>query len=415
MYFRICRIAVLLAAVAILPGGCDNKPAAGGNGSASPAPAAPTQGHQAGPKDLISKVTASPPVAAPPSTPKVGPAFFAEKSTFDIGTVWMGKSVPVLFTFKNVGTEPLKILEIKPGCGCTSAQDYTREVPPGGEGRVPLTLNTTNKPNGVMHPLTVDLKTNDPAKPTAQFLITGTIKTVCVFDPPLGGVMAEVQSDQSINRTVKMFNNTGSPLTLNLQPIPPNSFFKVDFREVIPNQQWEFTASREAPIPEGNNYTQLTFMTNVPEVPVYNVPISCMVNPRIQVLPPSLWVSQVKDEATPRDIRIINNGKTPVNVLSVECSRPDFNVSLTPPGPAPAGMHAIFAAKSYVTHTINLTLPPKYQPPPWGELIQVKTDDALMPVIDIYVVPTYLNPGSKPPVRPPDQPLVMTPIKMPGK
>lgn len=415
MFFRHCLIFGILAAVSVGSAGCDNKAASGSGNGSSAAPPSPGE-HQAPPKDLISKVTASPPVATPPAKPKSGPAFFAEKSTFDIGTVWMGKSVPVEFTFKNVGTEPLKVLEIKPGCGCTSAQDYTREVAPGGEGRIPLTLNTTNKPNGVMHPLTVDVKTNDPALPSAQFLITGTIKTVCVFDPPLGGVMAEVQPDQPINRTVKMFNNTGAPLTLSLQPIPPNAFFKIDFKEVVPNQQWEYTASREAPIPEGSNYTQLTFMTNLPEVPVYNVPISCMVNPRIQVLPPSLWVNPVKDEATERDIRIINNGKTPMNVTSVSTTRPDFNITLTPPGPAPAGLHHVFAAKSYVTHTIKLTLPPKYQPPPWGDLIQVKTDDALMPVIDIYVVSNYLSPGMKPAVvRPPEQPLTLTPIKMPGQ
>ncbi len=360
-------------------------------------------------------MTGAPPVAVPPVAPKAGPAFFAEQSTFDFGTVWMGKKVPVTFSYKNVGTEPLKILEVKPGCGCTQATDYTREVAPGGVGQMPLTLDTTNKPNGHMHAIEVKVKTNDPAKPEVVFAITGNIRTVCVFDPPIGGIFGDWQPDQSINRTVKMYNNTGAPLTLNLQPIPPNSFFKIDFREVVPNQQWEYTAIHDAPIPEGSNYTQLVFNTNVPEVPIYNVPVSVMVQPRIQVAPPTVVVSPVKPEATPRDIRIINNGRTPLNVTGVETNRPEFNVSLQLPGPPTAGMGGYFANKSHVMHTINFTLPPNYTPPPWGDLIRIHTDDAEKPVIDVYVLGYFLTAGRNPVDRPTGDPLVLTPIKMPGK
>ena len=420
MKFRFCLSITSLAALSIAVSGCDKSSASdkqNGKGSTvAPAVQPPHTPAQA-PRDLISQVTGSPPVAAPPSAPKAGPAFFTEKSTFDIGTVWMGTKVPVVATYKNVGTETLKILEVKPGCGCTTPQTYDKEVPPGGEGRMPLTLDTTNKPNGHMHAIEVKVKTNDPARPEVVFMITGNIRTVCVFDPPIGGIFGDWQPDQSINRTVKMYNNTGAPLTLNLQPIPPNSFFKIDFREVVPGQQWEYTAVRDAPIPEGSNYTQMTFNTNVPEVPIYNVPVSVMVQPRIQVAPPTIVVSPVKPEATPRDIRIINNGRTPLNVTGVETNRPEFNVSLQLPGPPTAGMGGYFATKSHLMHTINFTLPPNCSPPPWGDLIRVHTDDAQMPVIDVYVLGYFLDPksGRKPVDRPTGDPLVLTPIKMPGK
>lgn len=417
MSIRVCLSLGFLAALGLVAAGCDkssasDKPSAT-NSAASPTPPAhqPVQP----PRDLVTQVTGSPPVATPPAAPKAGPAFFAAQSTFDIGTVWMGTKVPVTFTYKNVGTEVLKILEVKPGCGCTQATDYTRDVPPGGEGRMPLTLDTTNKPNGHMHTIEVKVKTNDPARPEVVLAITGNIRTVCVFDPPGGGIFSDWQPDQPINRTVKMYNNTGAPLTLDLQPIPPNSFFKIDFREVVPNQQWEYTAVHDAPIPEGSNYTQLVFKTNVPEVPIYNVPVSVMVQPRIQVAPPSVVVMPVKPEAQNREIRIINNGRTPLNVTGVETNRPEFNVSLVLPGPPTPGMSGYFATKSHLMHTINFTLPPNYSPPPWGDLIRVHTDDAEKPVIDVYVLGTFLPAGRKPVDRPTGDPLVLTPIKMPGK
>lgn len=412
---RLSTASLVMLSLAVT--GCDKSSASDKRGdkgtTAAPTPP-PTHPPVSPPKDLVTQVTGAPPVAVPPATPKAGPAFFTEKSTFDIGTVWMGTKVPVTFTYKNVGTEMLKILEVKPGCGCTQATEYTKDVPPGGEGRMPLTLDTTNKPNGHMHAIEVKVKTNDPARPEVAFAITGNIRTVCVFDPPMGGVFGDWQPDQAINRTVKMYNNTGAPLTLNLQPIPPNSFFKIDFREVVPNQQWEYTAVHDAPIPEGSNYTQMVFSTNVPEVPIYNVPVSVMVQPRIQVAPPTVVVAPVKPEATPRDIRIINNGKTPLIVTGVETNRPEFNVSLQLPGPPSPGMAGYFANKSHVMHTINFTLPPNYSPPPWGDLIRVHTNDAEKPVIDIYVLGYFLTPGRQPAERPTGDPLVLTPIKMPG-
>ena len=425
------RLSIFGVGAALLAAGCDSKSASGGgapSGDATGAaaakpvsPAAPVQpatpAEHASPPVLQPKapqaVTALvPPVPAPPppETKRVGPAWYAPKMSTDIGTVWMGTVVPMNFEFKNIGTEPLKILEIKPGCGCTMPQNYTKEVAPGQAGQLPFTVNTMNKPNGPVH-LDVKVRTNDPAQPEVQFFITGNVKTVCVFDPPGGAIFGEAMPDQSLNRTVRMFNNTGKPLTLELQPIPPNSAFKIDFKEVKPNEEWMFTVSKDAPIPEGSSATVLSFKTNVPEVPVYNVYASCMVQPRIQVAPPKIIVNPVSDQARPWPIRVINNGKTPLNVLSVATSRTDLNVSYAPPGPPTPGLADFFAKKSYVTHTINLTLPPNYAAPPWGELIQIKTDDAEKPVIDVYILPSFAEPA----VRPPEHPLVLTPVPMPEK
>ena len=40
---------------------------------------------------------------------------------------------------------------------------------------------------------------------------------------PLGAIFGEVQPDKPLNRTVKMYNNSGKPLTLEPIPIPAGS------------------------------------------------------------------------------------------------------------------------------------------------------------------------------------------------
>ena len=49
-----------------------------------------------------------------------------DKKTHEFGDVHEeGGKITARFTFKNVGTEPLELKNVKPGCGCTAA-NYTK-------------------------------------------------------------------------------------------------------------------------------------------------------------------------------------------------------------------------------------------------------------------------------------------------
>lgn len=57
-------------------------------------------------------------------------------SIVNIGTITMGDTVNVHFKFKNIGKQPLVVLNVEPTCGCTVA-DYTKKpVAPGEIGEV---------------------------------------------------------------------------------------------------------------------------------------------------------------------------------------------------------------------------------------------------------------------------------------
>jgi ribonuclease PH len=50
------------------------------------------------------------------------------------------------FKFKNAGSVPIKLTDVKASCGCTTP-DWTKdEVAPGKDGIVKATYNTTNRP-----------------------------------------------------------------------------------------------------------------------------------------------------------------------------------------------------------------------------------------------------------------------------
>ncbi|TSJ39678.1 DUF1573 domain-containing protein [Mucilaginibacter corticis] len=59
----------------------------------------------------------------------------------DFGKVPQGTPVTTVFTFTNIGQEPLILTEVKPTCGCTIA-DYTKTpVKKGEKGKITITYN----------------------------------------------------------------------------------------------------------------------------------------------------------------------------------------------------------------------------------------------------------------------------------
>jgi hypothetical protein len=59
----------------------------------------------------------------------------------DFGKIPQGTPVTTVFTFTNIGKEPLILTEVRPTCGCTIA-DYTKTpVKPGESGSIKITYN----------------------------------------------------------------------------------------------------------------------------------------------------------------------------------------------------------------------------------------------------------------------------------
>src|ERR1700710_918652 len=59
----------------------------------------------------------------------------------DFGKIPQGTPVTTVFTFTNIGKEPLILTEVRPTCGCTIA-DYTKTPVKSGEvGSIKITYN----------------------------------------------------------------------------------------------------------------------------------------------------------------------------------------------------------------------------------------------------------------------------------
>ncbi|GIV43468.1 MAG: hypothetical protein KatS3mg035_0591 [Bacteroidia bacterium] len=91
-----------------------------------------------------------------------------EKDYHDFGIIKEGEKVSHVFKFKNVGTEPLIIKNVKPACGCTTP-DWTKDpVPPGGEGKIEVSFDSQGR-TGIQNKSVEVFANTDPEVHTLKF------------------------------------------------------------------------------------------------------------------------------------------------------------------------------------------------------------------------------------------------------
>lgn len=118
-----------------------------------------------------------------------------DQKNYDWGQINMkGGNISKTFTIKNIGTDTLKLTNIKTSCHCTKAQvkignisspyfgmnnvsSWTSEVPPRQEAQLEVVFDPAyHGPQGI-GPITrlVSVETNDKSNSRIEFSLTGTV------------------------------------------------------------------------------------------------------------------------------------------------------------------------------------------------------------------------------------------------
>jgi len=117
---------------------------------------------------------------------------FAAEPTYKFEPFVEGKEVSHAFVIKNTGGKPLVIQNIKTSCGCTTA-DYPKEIPPGGEGKVVINVDTTGF-GGQIISKNITVYTNDSNNENLTLRVTGPVEKFANIEPGivrLKGVIGE--------------------------------------------------------------------------------------------------------------------------------------------------------------------------------------------------------------------------------
>lgn len=110
----------------------------------------------------------------------MGPKAQIPETSFDFGEVFEDVKLTHTFEIKNIGDALLEIKDIDSDCACTAA-DSDRRIPPGGQGRITLTI----APYSVLRQFTKKTKVsfNDPEHPQVVLTLKGYGKPFIEIQP----------------------------------------------------------------------------------------------------------------------------------------------------------------------------------------------------------------------------------------
>ncbi len=139
---------------------------------------------------------------------------------------------------------------------------YDRSIPPGGEGKISLKLNTTGYEGKVRKAAIV--YTNDPKTPQDTLVIDATVKTPIMVSEKV--VFLQGTTQETITRSIDIKGELNKPLKLEPVDYTLDKKVKFNIEEVSKGKHYRVTFTS---IPNVGNYYQglLKLRTSYPEKP----------------------------------------------------------------------------------------------------------------------------------------------------
>jgi len=220
--------------------------------------------------------------AGEPTPGRSGPSIQFAESVHDFGRIDAGSVVTHEFVFTNAGNATLEILDVRPGCGCTTAGGWDKQVAPGQTGRIPLAFNSAGYSGTVAK--SVLIACNDLVRSNVFLQVKATIWRPIDTTPQ--SAYFHLSSDATSNETriVRIVNNLEAPLTLS-QPVWTNETFRVALRTVTPGREFELAVTVRPSSVSTFVQTPITLKTSVTNLPVLTIPAYAYVQPAVMAMP----------------------------------------------------------------------------------------------------------------------------------
>jgi hypothetical protein len=300
-----------------------------------------------------------------------GPRIQFDSVNFDFGRVKSGEVVRHDFIFTNAGSAMLEILDVKPGCGCTTAGEWDKRVEPGKTGRIPLQFNSTAFSGLVAKSATINC--NDANQTNVVVLLRGTVWKPIDVQPTMAvfTFSSDVQKEES--RFLSITNNTAAPIALtDLQST--NAAFRAELKTL--KEGWDFEL-RICAVPPFTNtvVSQVTLKTSSTELPAISATACAVVQPVIAVAPQEIVLPAAsRSNNFTAVVSIRNSGSNAVSLSEGRVNAPGVDVRLqeTQPGRA---------------FTLTVVFPPDFQVQPGQKAeLSLRTTHPLFPTLTVPVL-----------------------------
>ena len=231
----------------------------------------------------------------------------------DFGKIQAGAVVRHDFVFTNGGTGTLRISEVRPGCGCTTAGTWDKEVEPGKTGKIPIQFNAGSFSGNVGKSISVTC--NDAARSNVLLQLKANIWTPISLTPVSLYFTMTDESVTNETKVVRIVNNLDEALTLS-DPVTTNTAFTGVLKTVKQGREFDLHVTPVVPLPVSYAIGSFSIRTSSDKVPTLNVPVSANVQPVISVFPSVLTLSAGPRTVPSRTVVTLRNAGSQALALS---------------------------------------------------------------------------------------------------
>lgn len=192
----------------------------------------------------------------------------------DAGVVQKGTIIRKEFVVRNTGTTDLRILDVKPKCGCMTAT-FDKTIKPGSGGKISVAVETKAFQGPILK--VADVLSNDPVMPSTTITLAADVKAlVSVLPSGFLRILAEAGTPATQDVTLSSDSPTFKPSKVTT----PRPYLKASLTPGSTPTQRTLSVTCDSSAPEGLLGGYVSVQTGVPEQPELSIAISGYVRPK---------------------------------------------------------------------------------------------------------------------------------------
>jgi hypothetical protein len=191
----------------------------------------------------------------------------------DLGRVLAGNVLKDSIRFVNIGTEPIKVIDVKTSCGCTVAGYKEEEILSGDTAAVNFSLNTKGYSSLIRKHITILFEKDTPE--SKKFYIQANPYQEVDFSPErMTFPRLAVNSDTVVIRYIKLQNNSDSTIQIKSAHTNSDLLRVVLYSVMIPRGKEDSIKVELRPIRNERKWTNIEIDLDYKKSPKISIPVS---------------------------------------------------------------------------------------------------------------------------------------------
>lgn len=293
-----------------------------------------------------------------PAMAAAGPVLTVEAFRQDAGLFKPKSTGHYKVYFRNNGSQPLEIKEVKPSNGLTIDPSYPKTLGPRATAFLECSFETPSQPIPFVHQ--VLLQTNDRSRPMQSVAITGRSLPYVEVQPETGIDFSDRVRTFTVPRIATLMYHGPGQVEYK-EPKSSSPKFQAEIRPTRQPTCSIITVKALPPFDQGETRATIVIETNQSEQPVVHVPVKLTMPERIEVRPAEIDLTP-SPSSRQISVRLINSGEAPFKILEVNKSKPEIEADIQ-------------REPDKLSYKLQVTIPGGFVCGPEGERITIRTDD----------------------------------------